>query len=84
MTLPKIWLTTLCALLFLPAFVCAQSVGGLKPFTIDHRAGSNSLIDLSFLLDAPAGKNGFIRVEKGHLVKPDGKRIRFWGVNLTD
>jgi len=78
------WIISLCAVLFLPAFVCAQSDIPLKPFTIDHRAASNSLIDLSFLLDAPAGKNGFIRVEKGHLVKPDGKRIRFWGVNLTD
>jgi hypothetical protein len=84
MTLLKISFTALCAILFAPAVVCAQSEGALKPFTIDHRAASNSLIDLSFLLDAPAGKNGFIRVEKGHLVKPDGKRIRFWGVNLTD
>jgi hypothetical protein len=34
-------------------------------------------------LDAPAGKDGFIRVENGHLVKPDGTRFRIWGVNLT-
>src|SRR6266540_81568 len=80
----KGWIVLLCTVFLLHAIVCAQSDGPLKPFTIDHRAGSNSLIDLSFLLDAPAGKNGFIRVEKGHLVKPDGKRIRFWGVNLTD
>ncbi len=80
----KGWIVSLCTVFLLHAIVCAQSDGPLKPFTIDHRAGSNSLIDLSFLLDAPAGKNGFIRVEKGHLVKPDGKRIRFWGVNLTD
>jgi len=56
----------------------------LKPFTMNHRQGADSLINLSFLLDAPAGKDGFIRVEGGHLVKPDGKPIRFWGFNLTE
>ena len=56
----------------------------LKPFTMNHRQGTNSVINLSFLLDAPAGKDGFIRVQGGHLVKPDGKPIRFWGFNLTE
>jgi hypothetical protein len=51
---------------------------------MNHRQGTNSLINLSFLLDAPAGKNGFIRVQGSHLVKPDGKPIRFWGFNLTE
>ncbi len=71
-------------LLFLTAFAFAQSDEALKPFTMNHREGANSLIDLSFLLDPPAGKNGFIRIQGSHFVKPDGKRIRFWGVNLTD
>src|ERR1035438_5858341 len=56
----------------------------LKPFTMNHRQGTNSIINLSFLLDAPAGKDGFIRVDGGHLVKPDGQPIRFWGFNLTE
>ncbi len=56
----------------------------LKPFTMNHRQGTHSVINLSFLLDAPAGKDGFIRVKGGHLVKPDGKTIRFWGFNLTE
>ena len=51
---------------------------------MDHRGGASSLADVSFLLDAPAGKDGFIRVQDGHFVRPDGKRIRFWGVHLTD
>ena len=42
----------------------------LKPFVMDHRNGSSSLIDVSFLLDAPAGGDGFIRVHGGHFVKP--------------
>jgi hypothetical protein len=56
----------------------------LKPYVIDHRAAASSSADLSFLHDAPAGKDGYIRVQGGHFVKPDGKRIRFWGVHLTD
>lgn len=56
----------------------------LKPFVMDHRAAGSSPADVSFLLDAPAGKNGFVRVQGGHLVKPDGTRLRLWGVHLTD
>src|SRR2546428_11641198 len=58
--------------------------GGMKPFTLDHRGGAASVIDLSFLLDAPAGKHGFARIAGGHLVTGDGKRLRLWGVNITD
>lgn len=56
----------------------------LKPFIFDHRNSSSSLINLSFLLDAPAGRRGFVRVSDGHLVTGDGKRLRLWGVNITD
>jgi hypothetical protein len=55
----------------------------MKPFTIDWRDNEDSPVDLSFLLDAPAGKDGFIRAENGHLVKPDGERFRIWGINVT-
>ena len=58
--------------------------GRLKPFVMDHRAGGPSPADVSFLLDAPAGKAGFIAIQNGHFVKPGGQRIRFWGVHLTD
>jgi hypothetical protein len=44
----------------------------------------HSPVDVSFLLDAPAGKHGFVRSGGAHLVTGDGKRIRFWGVNITD
>jgi hypothetical protein len=36
-----------------------------------------------FLLSAPAGKQGFVTVADRHLVTPDGKRFRMWGVNMT-
>jgi len=69
---------------------CVTNVGAqwndlnLKPFVMDHRAGGSSPADLSFLEDAPAGKDGFIRVQDGHLATANGKRIRFWGVHITD
>jgi hypothetical protein len=58
----------------------------MAPFALDHRAAllSRSPVDVSFLLDAPAGKRGFIQVRNGHLATGDGQRIRFWGVNITD
>src|SRR5262245_19497568 len=58
--------------------------GEMKPFTLDHRGGAASVIDLSFLLDAPAGNHGIVRIANGHLVTGDGKRLRLWGVNITD
>ena len=51
---------------------------------MNHREGQASVIDVSFLLQAPAGKDGFVSVRDGRFATADGKRIRFWGVNLTD
>lgn len=58
----------------------------MVPFTLDHRRAmeAHSPVDVSFLLDAPAGRHGFIRVLNGHLATGDGQRIRLWGVNITD
>ncbi|MFZ0663842.1 MAG: hypothetical protein WAM66_14205 [Acidobacteriaceae bacterium] len=66
--------------------LCAQTTEGMVPFTMNHRraALSHSPVDVSFLLEAPAGKHGFIAVKNGHLATQDGSRIRFWGVNITD
>jgi hypothetical protein len=61
------------------ATACAQ---GLEPFTMDHRHATAPAIDLS--ATTPAGKSGFVHVAGGHLVDGAGKRIRFWGVNVTD
>ena len=68
------------------AFLQAQSQSDMAPFAMDNRAGarSRSPVDVSYLLDAPAGKHGFVVVKDGHLATEDGKRIRFWGVNITD
>ncbi len=56
----------------------------LKPYVINHRAAGSSPADVSFLLDPPAGKDGFVRIRNGHLVKSSGARLRLWGVHLTD
>lgn len=39
--------------------------------------------DASGLLDPPAGKRGFLRVEGGRFVFEDGTPARFWGVNIV-
>ncbi|MBN2327817.1 MAG: hypothetical protein JXR73_11745 [Candidatus Omnitrophica bacterium] len=55
----------------------------LAPFSIDWQANPDSAVNMSFLLDAPAGKDGFIRIENGRFVKPNGERLRIWGINFS-
>src|SRR5512143_2922016 len=55
----------------------------LQPFSM-QRDAPRSVIDLSFLHPGPAGRNGFIRAQNGHFVDGRGRRIRFWGFNLTE
>ncbi len=69
-------------ILLLAGMISGQGVQ-MKPFTIDWRDNADSLVGLSFLLDAPAGKNGFLRIRNGHLARPSGERFRIWGVNVT-
>ncbi len=73
------------AWVLLAAVAQAQSLA-MRPFTMDDQAGlaGPSPADVSFLLEAPAGKHGFLHAVEGHLETGDGQRIRLWGVNLTD
>lgn len=43
---------------------------------------NKNAIDMRFLLDAPAGKHGFLKVKNGHFYFADGTRARFWGTNV--
>lgn len=52
-------------------------------FTVGWPEAGSSPADVSFLLPAPAGKDGFVCVKDGHLVRPDGTRLRIWGINVT-
>ncbi len=81
----RLQVSVVAVLLSLPCLAQVQWDDSLlKPFVIDHRAATTSPADVSFLHEAPAGKDGYIRIQNGHFVKPDGKRIRFWGVHLSD
>ena len=42
-------------------------------------------VDLSFLnaAEKPAGKHGFLEVDGENLVFENGKRVRFWGTNIS-
>jgi hypothetical protein len=72
---------SLCLLLLGAAALAQQPA--MQPFAIDWQNNSEALSDVSFLLQAPAGKAGFIGVRNGHLAYPDGRRFRIWGVNMT-
>lgn len=56
---------------------------GWFPFVVQDLDTTGSLVDMSFLNDGIAGESGFIRVNDGHFVDGTGKRIRFFGDNLT-
>jgi hypothetical protein len=62
---------------------CADAVSTFAPFSVNWKTTGKSPADISFLLDAPAGKNGFIKIKDGHLSTADGKRLRIWGINAT-
>ncbi|MHB8901562.1 MAG: hypothetical protein ACYC6Y_22650, partial [Thermoguttaceae bacterium] len=55
----------------------------LKPYQIDWSKADQSVLDMSGFLQSLAGQGGFVRVDGRRLVKPDGSRLRIWGVNLT-
>jgi hypothetical protein len=72
------------------ALVLALSVGhawaeepALAPFPTAWEDQVGGPADLSFLLDAPAGRDGFVTVREGHLAQADATRFRIWGINLS-
>jgi hypothetical protein len=46
-------------------------------------AAGSHYVDWSRLLDAPAGKHGFLKAKDGNLYFEDGVAARFWGTNLV-
>ena len=59
---------------------CSESTG-MFPFHVPER-GAGGAADASFMLEAPAGKYGFVRAEGARFVTDAGP-IRFNGTNLT-
>lgn len=82
----RLLLASLLAALNLAQPLYSQTGNAMVPFAMDyaHPVTSSSPADVSFLLNAPAGKGGFLRVVNGHLATGNGRRIRLWGVNITD
>lgn len=72
---------------FIVSIACGQTEPKapieMVPFSMIWENSKDSKLNLSFLLDKPAGKNGFISIKNGHFVKPTGERFKMWGVNLT-
>lgn len=49
-----------------------------------HKAIPNTgVLDFSHLLDAPAGKHGFLSARNGHFYFEDGTRAKFLGFNVA-
>ncbi|MBR4171612.1 MAG: carbohydrate binding domain-containing protein [Kiritimatiellae bacterium] len=65
----------------LAATMCVAADDRMFPFVISYDAPMN-VVNMSHLLDAPAGKNGRIRVKDGHFVNDKG-RVRLHATNLT-
>lgn len=53
------------------------------PYVMTNKDVGTGALDFSHLLDAPAGKHGFVRAKDGKFVFENGKTIRFFGVNLV-
>lgn len=71
-------------MLVLGVFLALAQDGDLVPYPVEWpREEVRSPADLSFLLEAPAGKDGFVRARGGRLVRPDGRRLRIWGINVS-
>ena len=54
-----------------------------KEYKINQVNPSKGALEFSYLLDAPAGKHGFVQAKNGHLYYEDGTRARFLGFNMA-
>lgn len=64
-----------------PALSSVEEPSPMFPFVISYDAPENAT-SMAHLLDAPAGKHGFVRVEGGRFVNDAGP-VRFHATNLT-
>ena len=53
------------------------------PQPVDWTTLSESVIDHSHYLHAPAGRDGHVRARNGRIETPTGRRVRWWGMNVT-
>jgi hypothetical protein len=65
-----------------PAAVATDTSTWIPYEMPDSRQLKGTPLDVSFLLDAPAGKHGFLTVKGDKFFFEDGTEARFWGGNL--
>ena len=73
--------STIFGLTFACALVVPAAASPRFPFPISY-GGETNATSVAHLLDAPAGKHGFVRVAGGNFVTDAGP-IRFNGTNIT-
>ena len=56
---------------------------GWFDFVVSDLDTTDNAINLSFLNEDTAGESGFVSVKDGHFTNGSGKRVRFFGTNLT-
>ena len=72
------------SLIVLLLFICISTqASDLVAFNWTWNESPASPVNLSNRLDAPAGKDGFIKIEDGHFIKPNGQRLKIWGINVS-
>ena len=54
-----------------------------QPIKINKTNPNKGVLDYSYLLDAPAGKHGFVTTRNGHFYFEDGVRAKFLGFNVA-
>jgi len=70
-------------LLYLSVFSAfSQETANWFPFNGEDDL-SPSVIDMSHWLDKPAGKHGFVQMDKDRFVFEDGTPVSFWGTNMA-
>ncbi|HLF33368.1 MAG TPA: hypothetical protein VI583_03965, partial [Cyclobacteriaceae bacterium] len=74
--------------LMLTIYSCTGTSGEIREygwfdFVIPDLDTSDTEVNLAFLNDEEAGSTGFITVKDGHFIDGNGKRIKFFGDNLT-
>jgi len=78
-----ILLLMLIGITFFASTSVADNDGEWYPFFFPEKLDFNSPLNIGKLvLDAPAGKHGFVKVKDGHFFFEDGTRAKFWGTNL--
>lgn len=81
---PILWMAAVLATLAPRAGSAAETEAQFwAPFHLPWEAPADAVGDARFLLDAPAGKHGVVKVRDGHFWISGVGRMRFWGVNLS-